>query len=608
MIDQGIRTHTCGELRASHTGQTVGLSGWVASHRDMGALLFLDLRDRYGITQVSFDETVSEALRTAARALKPESVVHVVGTVRPRPDGQVNAERATGEVEVLATELRVLGPARTPPFEIGAENVSDELRLRFRYLDLRRPRPQAALALRHKLLLALRNALDARGFLEIETPVLTKATPEGARDYLVPSRVHPGKFFALPQSPQIFKQILMVAGMDKYFQIVKCFRDEDLRADRQPEFTQLDMEMSFVGEEQVQETISEVVAAAVGGVRGETPPLPFPRITWTEAMRRYGSDKPDTRFGVELADVTDLVRSCGFAVFGDCAKSGGRVRMLAAPVSRGQIKRLEKLAKDHRAKGLAWAKVSVGPDGRGSLSDGIAKFLEADLGAQLVAATGASDGDVLLAVADTFKISAAALGAVRLEIGRTLGLVDSQRLDFLWVVDFPMFERDESTGALSPAHHPFCSPLEETPGQLERDPENTLARSYDLVLNGSELGSGSVRIHDSATQRRVFQAIGLPEDEIDARFGFVIDAFTYGAPPHAGFAVGLDRLVMILAGEDSIREVIAFPKTAQAACLMTGAPTTIPAPQLAEAGVAVLPARAPQGGASQGAPAEEAAS
>lgn len=589
MTTQGLRTHTCGELRASDAGSVVRLSGWVASHRDLGALVFIDLRDRYGITQVSFDEDTPPELLAAAQKLKTESVIHVEGTVRARVTA--NADRETGEIEVLVSSLEVLGPAKTPPFEIDAEKVSDELRLTYRYLDLRRERSQKALAMRHRVLLALRNGLDAQDFLEIETPILTKATPEGARDYLVPSRVHPGKVFALPQSPQIFKQILMVAGMDKYFQITRCFRDEDLRADRQPEFTQLDMEMSFVDEAAVQAVIDEAISGAVESVHpGRCQATPFPKMTWTEAMARFGSDKPDLRFGVELADVSELVAGCGFGVFEKAVAAGGRVRVLAAPggaaLSRKEIDGLEGVAKEHGAKGLAWAKIVEG-DGSGpaALTGGISKFLEAPLQAALMEACGAGVGDALFFGADSFRTSAAALSAVRLALGKKLELIDKDRFEFVWITEFPMFDQDEETGALTPAHHPFCTPLEAYEGQLLKDPANTLARSYDLVLNGCELGSGSVRIHDADNQRRVFEAIGMPADEIENRFGFVIHAFEYGAPPHAGFAVGLDRLVMLLAGEDSIREVIAFPKTAQAACLMTGAPTTVPEEQLLEAGV-----------------------
>jgi aspartyl-tRNA synthetase len=602
MVSQGLRTHTCGELRASHVGQTVALSGWVNACREFGgALVFVDLRDKYGITQVAFDDTVKAGLREQARALKPESVIHATGVVRPRPPGQANKERATGEVEVLAHTLEVLGPAQTPPFDLHAADaagVSDELRLQYRYIDLRRAPLQRNLKLRHDVLLALRIRLSELGFTEVETPILTKATPEGARDYLVPSRVHRGKFYALPQSPQIFKQILMVAGVDKYFQVCRCFRDEDLRADRQPEFTQLDVEMSFVGQQQVLDMVSAAVAHAVAAVRPEVAPkLPLPVMTWKDAMLRFGSDKPDLRFGVELADVTAAVKDSGFGVFSGTVAKGGRVRVLAVPTggagssfSRKQISDLEEVAKTNGAKGLAWFKVAASGEGEGSLEGGSSKFLSPAEGAALIAATRAGPGDLLLAVADTFAVSAKALGAVRLAVGRQLGLIDGKALAFTWVVDFPMFERDEATGELSPAHHPFCMPREEYEGQLEKDPAAVPAQSYDLVLNGIELGSGSVRIHDSALQQRVFERIGLPPEEIRDRFGFVLDAFKFGAPPHAGFAVGLDRLVMILAGEESIREVIAFPKTATAACLMTGAPTTIPDKQLAEAGVAVLAA------------------
>ncbi len=604
MSTQGIRTHNCGELRASDAGSTVRLSGWIASHRDLGSLVFIDLRDRYGITQVSFDEDTPAELLVAAQKLKTESVIHVVGVVRPRV--QANAERSTGEVEVLVNALEVLGPSKTPPFELDAEKVSDELRLTYRYLDLRRPKPLASMVMRHQVLLALRKGLDAQGFLEIETPVLTKATPEGARDYLVPSRVHPGKVFALPQSPQIFKQILMVAGMDKYFQIVRCFRDEDLRADRQPEFTQLDMEMSFVDEPRVQAVIDEAVSGAVEAVHpGRCPATPFPQMTWTESMRRFGSDKPDLRFGVELSDVSELVAGCGFGVFEKAVAAGGRVRVLAAPgggaLSRKQIDGLEGVAKEQGAKGLAWAKVVDGEGDAGPvLTGGISKFLAPELVAALMGATGAGVGDALFFGADTFKTSAAALSAVRLALGKKLGLIDKDRFEFVWITEFPMFDEDEDSGALSPAHHPFCTPLEAYEGQLQKDPSGTLARSYDLVLNGCELGSGSVRIHDADMQHQVFEAIGMPDDEIEDRFGFVIHAFEYGAPPHAGFAVGLDRLVMLLAGEESIREVIAFPKTAQAACLMTGAPTPVPDEQLLEAGVRFVASDAPGQGADPG--------
>jgi aspartyl-tRNA synthetase len=590
MVSQGLRTHDCGELRATDVDRTVALSGWVNSCRELGgALVFVDLRDKHGITQVAFDDTVQSGLRARARELKAESVIHVTGVVRPRPAGQANKDRATGEVELLAHSLEVLGPAQTPPFDIQhADEVSDELRLQYRYLDLRRERLQRNLKLRHDVLLNLRVRLSQLGFTEVETPILTKATPEGARDYLVPSRVHKGKFYALPQSPQIFKQILMVAGLDKYFQICRCFRDEDLRADRQPEFTQLDIEMSFVEQQHVIEMVSAAVAHAVSAVRpGIAPTVPMRSMSWTEAMNRYGSDKPDLRFEVLLHDVTEVVRASGFGVFANAAKAGGRVRMLAVPggaaLSRKDITELEEFAKTNGAKGLAWAKVAGG-----ALDGGSSKFLSPEEQRALLAATGGKDGDLLLAVADSFEISAKALGAVRLAVGRRLKLVDPAALEFLWVVDFPLFEKNAQTGELTPAHHPFCKPKEAYEGQLERDPAGTLAHSYDLVLNGIELGSGSVRIHDSELQHRVFQRIGLPEKEIRDRFGFVLDAFKYGAPPHAGFAVGLDRLCMILAGEESIREVIAFPKTAAAADLMTGAPTPVVEAQLAEAGVAVL--------------------
>jgi len=600
MVSRGIRTHTCGELREEHVGEQVRLSGWVHAHRDKGALVFVDLRDRYGITQVAFDETVPDALREAAAALRSECVVSVAGTVRARPEGMVNAERPSGAVEVLASGLEVLGPSRTPPFPVDGPPASDELRMRYRYVDLRRPQVLSALAWRHRVVLAIRNALSTMDFLEVETPILTKATPEGARDYLVPSRVHPGRFFALPQSPQIFKQILMVSGVDRYFQICKCFRDEDLRADRQPEFTQLDLEMSFVEEPQVREVVDRAVAAAVAAVRpDDVPGLPIPRISWSEAIERWGSDKPDRRFGLELADVSEVVRGSGFAVFSGAVDGGGRVRMLAVPggaaFSRKEITGLEEVARAHGAKGLAWCRVGESDEHADTersagrvLEGGIAKFLSAEEQEGLVAAGGAQAGDLLLFVADRPLRSAQALGQVRLAVGRRLGQIEEGGLDFLWVDAFPMFESDEEGGPLTPAHHPFCQPAEEYEGQLEQDPERVMAHSYDLVLNGVELGSGSIRIHESRLQDRVFRALGLSEEVIRDRFGWIIDAFEYGAPPHAGFAIGLDRLVMILVGADSIREVIAFPKTAQATCLLTGAPSPVDEEQLAEAGVAVL--------------------
>ncbi len=578
------RTHTCGELCGKDAGIEVILNGWADSRRDHGHLLFIDLRDRYGITQVVLDPDARPELKAAIREVKPEYAIGVRGTVRPRPPEAVNPDRITGEVEIAVDQLEILGPAKTPPFEItGDAPVSDEIRLRHRFLDIRKPAMQAHLILRHKVFNAIRNTLSDIDFVEIETPVLTRSTPEGARDYLVPSRVHKGRFYALPQSPQIFKQLLMIAGMDKYYQVVKCFRDEDLRADRQPEFTQLDLEMSFVTEEDVFEVLEKVAVSACRAAGKEPMELPIPRMAYDEAMRRFGSDKPDLRFGMELFDFTAAAGSCGFKIFNQAAQSGGLVMGIVAPgcaaYSRKQISDLEKFVADFGAKGLAWLK--VGDDG---ITSPIAKFFEADELNALKDSAGAKAGDLILMVAASRHVVFRSLGELRSLLGQRLELAKGE-MALCWITEFPMFETDEETGELIPSHHPFTSPIEEEEGQLEKNPASLKARAYDLVADGFELGSGSVRIHDKTMQTRVFKALGIDEAMARLKFGFLLDAFEYGAPPHAGFAVGLDRLIMLLAGADNIRDVIAFPKTTSAACLLSGAPDHIPDELLDELGV-----------------------
>jgi aspartyl-tRNA synthetase len=578
------RDNTCGELRAKDAGREVILNGWVDSRRDHGHLLFIDLRDRYGITQVVLDPDSRPELKTAIREVKPEYAVAVRGTVRPRPPEAVNPTRVTGEIEIAVDEVEILNAAKTPPFEItGDAPVSDEVRLRYRYLDIRKPAMQANLILRHKVMNGMRTAMTDEGFIEIETPVLTRSTPEGARDYLIPSRVHRGRFYALPQSPQLFKQLLMVGGIDRYFQIVKCFRDEDLRADRQPEFTQLDLEMSFVDEEDVYSAVEKVAVAACAAAGGTPAAPPFPRLDYDEAMARYGSDKPDVRFGMELFDITDTARQCGFKIFRQAAEKGGLVKGITAKgcasFSRKQITELEKYIAEFGAKGLAWIKVQ--DDG---VVSPIAKFFSAEEIESVRSAAGAEAGDLILIMADNRSVVLRSLGELRLHLGRRLELAVGE-MAFCWITSFPMFESDEETGALIPSHHPFTSPVEVYEGHLEKDPASLKARAYDLVADGFELGSGSIRIHDGHLQKRVFKALGIDEDAAREKFGFLLDAFEYGAPPHAGFALGIDRLVMLLAGVDNIRDVIAFPKTTSASCLMTSAPSDVPDELLDELGV-----------------------
>ena len=575
------RTHTCGELRAEHVGQQVRLNGWVHSRRDHGKIYFVDLRDRYGLTQIVLGEDISDAVKLSA-----EDVVAVHGTVLAREGGNVNEERATGAIEVRVEQLEILSKAATPPIEVaGGDEPAIETRLRYRYLDLRRAPMQRNILHRAKVVSALRRGFEEQGFVDIETPVLTKATPEGARDYLVPSRVHPGSFYALPQSPQIFKQILMVSGFDRYYQIARCFRDEDLRADRQPDFTQLDVEMTFVEEEDVWNAFERAIGLLFRDVMGEELPTPFPRMRYDEAMARFGSDKPDTRFGLELVDCEAWARESEFRVFHMALENGGAVKGITVPdgqakISTKGIKELTAFVGEFGAKGLAFWK--VGPDGG---SGPLAKFVGGGLDAKLRETMGAKDGDLCLFVADSAKVVTRALGELRLKIGRDLGLAQ-QGWNFLWVTHFPLFEEDEDSGAWNSLHHPFTAPEDWDLGGITAadDPRlgSLASRAYDLVLNGWELGSGSIRIHREDVQQTMFRFLGIDDDEQRRKFGFLLDALKYGAPPHGGFAMGIDRIAALTAGIDNIRDVIAFPKTTSATDLMCEAPSPISAQQLAD--------------------------
>jgi aspartyl-tRNA synthetase len=569
------RTHTAGELRKTDAGRDVVLMGWVHRRRNLGGLLFIDLRDRYGETQIVFRPD-DGALFEAASGLGAEDVIAAVGTVGERPEGTVNADMSTGEIEVVVREMRVLNRSKTPPFVLEEPvKASDELRLEYRYLDLRRPHMQRLVEARHLAAQATRRYLTEQGFLEIETPMLAKKTPEGARDFVVPSRVHPGKVYALPQSPQLYKQILMVSGCDRYFQLARCLRDEDLRKDRQPEHTQIDLEMSFVSEDDVFSVAEGLMQTLWREVRGIEIDIPFPRLTYREAMDRYGSDKPDVRFGVELVDVSDVVKDSEFRVFSGAVDSGGVVKCVVVPGggswSRSDIDRKEKLARKHGAKGLAWAKVeSCG------LSGGIAKFLKENEVREILSRSGATDGDILLFAADQWKRAVTVLGALRNEVASELGLVkDAGEFRFLWVTEFPLFAWNEDAGAWEAEHHMFTMPRTEDLEFLESDPGRVHGRLYDLVLNGFEIASGSIRIHRRDIQERVMAVVGMSAEDADRRFGFLLKALEYGAPPHGGLAPGLDRIVMLLTGEESIRDTIAFPKTYSGLSLMDGSPSPV---------------------------------
>jgi len=579
---QGMkRTHMCGDLTQENIGQKVTLMGWVQKRRDLGSLIFIDLRDREGLVQIVFDKEVSDTAFNKANKLRGEFVIAISGKVRQRES--INPNLKTGQIEVFADELKILSESEIPPIHINDEDDAGErLRLKYRYLDLRKPKMQKNLIMRHKVANVTRNFLNDNGFIEIETPILGKPTPEGARDYLVPSRVNPGRFYALPQSPQIFKQLTMVSGLDKYYQIAKCFRDEDLRADRQPEFTQIDIEMSFVDVEDVISINERLISTIFEKTLGVKISLPLQRISYKEAMERYGSDKPDTRFGFELKSVNDIVKNCGFKVFSSTVQNGGDVRGInikgyGDKFSRKDISKLEDFAKTYGAKGLAWIKI-----GEGEISSPISKFFtEEELSAIIERLEGAP-GDLLLFVADKPKVVFDSLGSLRVEVAKRLGIINKNEYNLLWVTEFPLLEYDEEEDRYVAVHHPFTSPMDEDIELLDSDPSKVRAKAYDLVLNGVELGGGSIRIHSSKLQERMFKTLGFSKEEAYNKFGFLLDAFKYGTPPHGGIAYGLDRLVMLLTGNESIREVIAFPKTQDARSLMTDAPGEVDEKQLKE--------------------------
>jgi aspartyl-tRNA synthetase len=591
-----MRSHYCGQVNSSLIGQEIAVAGWVHRRRDHGGVIFVDLRDREGLLQIVFDPDAKEVFANAER-LRGEFCVRIGGLVRARPAGTANAHLASGQVEVLARELEILSRSETPPFHHD-EVTNEELRLKYRYLDLRRDVMQKRILLRHKVTRAMRAWLDENGFVDIETPMLTKATPEGARDYLVPSRTHAGQFFALPQSPQLFKQLLMMSGFDRYYQIVRCFRDEDLRAERQPEFTQLDIETSFMSEEQIMQLMESLIRQLFKTVLGDDLPDPFPRMSYAEAMRRYASDKPDLRIPLELVDVADLVRGSDFKVFsGPASNPNGRVAALRVPqggtkLSRKEIDDYTAFVARYGAKGLAYVKVNERAKGREGLQSPILKFLSDEAVAGIMSRTGAVDGDLIFFGADTAKVVNDAIGALRLKVGHDLKLA-AAGWHPLWVVNFPMFEWDPDAKRWSAMHHPFTAPRVDDAAQLRADPANAVSKGYDMVLNGSEIGGGSVRIHRTEMQSAVFDLLGISPEEAQRKFGFLLEALTYGAPPHGGIAFGLDRIVMFMAGTDSIRDVIAFPKTQTAADLMTSAPTAVSEEQLKELHIRVkLPVKA----------------
>ena len=576
------RSHTCGELRKEHVGQTVTLTGWVDVRRDLGGGVFIDLRDRYGKTQVVFSPQVHAEAYAAAQALRSEFVLSVTGNVQLRPAGGENADLPTGQIDVAGSKLVILNKAETPPFAIADDlQVGEDLRLKYRYLDLRRPSMQRNLAVRHRAYQVTRSYYDRNGFLEIETPILMKSTPEGARDFLVPSRIHKGKFYALPQSPQTYKQILMVAGFDRYFQIVKCFRDEDLRADRQPEFTQIDVEMSFVGEDDVLRMTEGLMAQLFKEIVQHDVTLPFPRMTYKEAMERFGSDKPDTRFAMELHDCSDLVAESEFRVFRDAVAKGGVVAGFAVAgmshYTRNQLDGLTDFAKSLGAGGLISLKVL-----EGKLESSIDKFVSAEEKQRIAERLGAKTGDLCLLISGPWQKAYTILGALRLEMARRLNLVDGKKWNFLWVVDFPLLEYSEEERRHVAVHHPFTSPKPEDVPLLDSEPLKARARAYDLVLNGNEIAGGSIRIFDSDLQSKVFELLGIGAEEAKQKFGFLLDAFRYGAPPHGGIAFGFDRIVMLMTGEESIRDVMAFPKTTSGMSLMDESPSSVTQEQLSE--------------------------
>ncbi|HDC3207894.1 TPA: aspartate--tRNA ligase [Staphylococcus aureus] len=578
------RTTYCGLVTEAFLGQEITLKGWVNNRRDLGGLIFVDLRDREGIVQVVFNPAFSEEALKIAETVRSEYVVEVQGTVTKRDPETVNPKIKTGQVEVQVTNIKVINKSETPPFSINEENVNvdENIRLKYRYLDLRRQELAQTFKMRYQITRSIRQYLDDEGFFDIETPVLTKSTPEGARDYLVPSRVHDGEFYALPQSPQLFKQLLMISGFDKYYQIVKCFRDEDLRADRQPEFTQVDIEMSFVDQEDVMQMGEEMLKKVVKEVKGVEINGAFPRMTYKEAMRRYGSDKPDTRFEMELIDVSQLGRDMDFKVFKDTVENDGEIKAIVAKGAAEQYTRkdmdaLTEFVNIYGAKGLAWVKVVE--DG---LTGPIGRFFEAENVETLLTLTGAEAGDLVMFVADKPNVVAQSLGALRVKLAKELGLIDETKLNFLWVTDWPLLEYDEDAKRYVAAHHPFTSPKEADIAKLGTAPEEAEANAYDIVLNGYELGGGSIRIHDGELQEKMFEVLGFTKEQAQEQFGFLLDAFKYGAPPHGGIALGLDRLVMLLTNRTNLRDTIAFPKTASATCLLTNAPGEVSDKQLEE--------------------------
>ncbi|HCD5218511.1 TPA: aspartate--tRNA ligase [Staphylococcus aureus] len=578
------RTTYCGLVTEAFLGQEITLKGWVNNRRDLGGLIFVDLRDREGIVQVVFNPAFSEEALKIAETVRSEYVVEVQGTVTKRDPETVNPKIKTGQVEVQVTNIKVINKSETPPFSINEENVNvdENIRLKYRYLDLRRQELAQTFKMRHQITRSIRQYLDDEGFFDIETPVLTKSTPEGARDYLVPSRVHDGEFYALPQSPQLFKQLLMISGFDKYYQIVKCFRDEDLRADRQPEFTQVDIEMSFVDQEDVMQMGEEMLKKVVKEVKGVEINGAFPRMTYKEAMRRYGSDKPDTRFEMELIDVSQLGRDMDFKVFKDTVENDGEIKAIVAKGAAEQYTRkdmdaLTEFVNIYGAKGLAWVKVVE--DG---LTGPIGRFFETENVETLLTLTGAEAGDLVMFVADKPNVVAQSLGALRVKLAKELGLIDETKLNFLWVTDWPLLEYDEDEKRYVAAHHPFTSPKEADIAKLGTAPEEAEANAYDIVLNGYELGGGSIRIHDGELQEKMFEVLGFTKEQAQEQFGFLLDAFKYGAPPHGGIALGLDRLVMLLTNRTNLRDTIAFPKTASATCLLTNAPGEVSDKQLEE--------------------------
>ncbi|MEJ2134205.1 MAG: aspartate--tRNA ligase [Desulfofustis sp.] len=577
------RTHHNNELNLAQVGETVTLMGWVLRRRDHGGVIFIDLRDRRGLTQVVFNPEVNPEVHAKAHQLRSEWVIAVQGKVEPRPGDMANPKLATGAIEVLVDTLKILNTSETPPFPLDEDTeVSDNLRLQYRYLDLRKPEMSANLMIRHQAVQTIRQYLNDQGFIDIETPMLTKSTPEGARDYLVPSRVNAGRFFALPQSPQLFKQLLMIAGMDRYYQIVKCFRDEDLRADRQPEFTQIDMEMSFVDEEQVMGVVEGMIAELFHQTRSIDVQPPFTRITYDEAMARFGTDRPDTRFGLELVDLTAIAAGCDFKVFRSAADSGGTVRAINAKgcgtFTRKELDDLTEFAIQFGAKGVAWVKIKED----GSWQSPIAKFFAAEEQQQIVERLEAEPGDVLFFGADSSAIVFQVLGELRNELARRLELLDKDRFDFVWVTDFPLVEYDDKEKRYQALHHPFTAPREQDIEKLEREPGDVYSRAYDLVLNGNEIGGGSIRIHDPDIQMQVLKALSISAQEAEEKFGFLLKSLRFGAPPHGGIAFGLDRLLMLITGSDSIRNVIAFPKTQKATCPLTDAPSPVARRQLTE--------------------------